>query len=72
LGLPVTRAFGLAPFKWRQDDAQTAWERLWRPKPKHADILQTPPYLTAEQEITRTDLRSNGDHPDFLIMVRSA
>jgi pyruvate dehydrogenase phosphatase len=71
LGLPVTRAFGLATFKWPADIARFACEKLWTQRPKHVDSPGTPPYLTAEPEIIQTDVHSDGDHPDFLIMVCS-
>jgi pyruvate dehydrogenase phosphatase len=69
LELPVTRAFGLAAFKWPADVTRAACERIWAPRPKHADSRRTPPYLTAEPEVAQTDVRGGGDHPDFLITV---
>ena len=61
-GMGVSRAFGDARLKWPRD-AQDKLKRryLGRPPP---DEVKTPPYITAEPEVTSIDIQPG----DFLIM----
>lgn len=67
-GLAVTRAFGDARWKWVESITKKAQEKFFGPAPRPNGVIKTPPYLTAEPEVT--EIRVNeGDHPDFLIMA---
>lgn len=68
-GIAVTRAFGDSRWKWPASVTQAAYERFWGPSPRPNGVIKTPPYMTAEPEITEIEIQSANDHPDFLIMV---
>lgn len=78
LGLAVTRAFGDHRLKWDNDLVKACQVKFWGsgPRPHNA----TPPYLTAEPEVTETDIVRAGDSTpslggrvatksDFMIMA---
>lgn len=67
-GLAVTRAFGDSRWKWPKEITQLVHDNLWGPAALPNDAIQTPPYLTAEPEVTETKIQT-GEHPDFLIMA---
>lgn len=67
-GIAVSRAFGDARWKWTEKLTRMAHEQLWGPAPRPNNAIKTPPYLTAEPEVTETKVRT-GAHPDFLIMA---
>lgn len=67
-GIAVARAFGDARWKWSEDLTRKVHDTLWGPSPRPRNVIKTPPYLTAEPEITEIRVQ-NGDHPDFLIMA---
>ncbi|TKA79453.1 hypothetical protein B0A55_04224 [Friedmanniomyces simplex] len=67
-GLAVTRAFGDARWKWPQEVSKRAYEMFWGPSPRPDSMIKTPPYLTAEPEVTEVVVQT-GDHPDFLVMA---
>jgi pyruvate dehydrogenase phosphatase len=67
-GLAVTRAFGDARWKWPEEVTRRAHELFCGPAPRPNGVIKTPPYLTAEPEVTEVKLR-DGAHPDFLIMA---
>ena len=65
MGLAVTRAFGDGRWKWdraTQDAAHRAYNG-----PSVRPQLKTPPYLTAEPEVTATEVERG--QPSFLIMA---
>lgn len=66
-GIMVARAFGDSRWKWPNDLSQLVHDKFWGPKPRPNKAIKTPPYLTAEPEVTETRLQF-GQHPDFLIM----
>lgn len=67
-GIAVSRAFGDARWKWPNDISKRAHDLFWGPSPRPKGVIKTPPYLTAEPEVSETRVQS-GDHPDFLIMA---
>ncbi|KAK1810515.1 hypothetical protein LTR12_015131 [Friedmanniomyces endolithicus] len=67
-GLAVSRAFGDARWKWPQEVSKRAFEMFWGPTPRSDSMIKTPPYLTAEPEVTEVVVQT-GDHPDFLVMA---
>lgn len=68
LGIAVSRAFGDARWKWPNEVTRRAHELFCGPAPRPNDVVKTPPYLTAEPEVTETKIE-RGAHPDFLIMA---
>ncbi|PVI08389.1 protein serine/threonine phosphatase 2C [Periconia macrospinosa] len=54
LGLAVTRAFGDHRWKWDNDFVKACQVKFFGPAPRPHNA--TPPYLTAEPEITETDI----------------
>jgi pyruvate dehydrogenase phosphatase len=68
-GLAVSRAFGDARWKWPNELTKKAHESFWGPKPRPAGMIKTPPYLNAEPEIMEAKIKTDGEHPDFLIMA---
>ena len=68
LGMMISRAFGDSRWKWPQEVSQLAHDKLWGPDPRPEGLVKTPPYLTAEPEVTETRVHK-GDNPDFLIMA---
>ncbi|KAK3072026.1 hypothetical protein LTR53_007573 [Teratosphaeriaceae sp. CCFEE 6253] len=67
-GIAVSREFGDARWKWPQEATKRAHDLFWGPSPRPDSMVQTPPYLTAEPEVTETVLQL-GEHPDFMIMA---
>jgi pyruvate dehydrogenase phosphatase len=72
LGLAVTRAFGDHRWKWDNTLITQLQSKFWgtAPRPKS----KTPPYLTAEPEITETDIvradpKDTSTRSDFMIMA---
>lgn len=68
-GLATSRAFGDSRWKWPYELTKLAHDKFWGPPPRPDGMIRTPPYLTAEPEITEAKIRSSGEHPDFLIMA---
>lgn len=68
-GIAVSRAFGDARWKWTDDMMKDAEKRFWAHGPRPGGVIKTPPYLTAEPEITETKIKQDQSHPDFLIMA---
>lgn len=66
-GIMVSRAFGDARWKWPNEFSKLVHDKFWGPKPRPNEAIKTPPYLTAEPEVTETRVQA-GQHPDFLIM----
>ncbi|KAF1939024.1 protein serine/threonine phosphatase 2C [Clathrospora elynae] len=72
LGLALTRAFGDHRWKWDNDFIKTVQHKFWGTAPRPGS--KTPPYLTAEPEITETritrvDAGEKGGKSDFIIMA---
>jgi pyruvate dehydrogenase phosphatase len=70
LGLMVTRAFGDHRWKWDNDFVKAMQCKFWGTKPRPGN--KTPPYLTAEPEITETEVvrrESDAGRSDFMIMA---
>jgi pyruvate dehydrogenase phosphatase len=67
-GIAVSRAFGDARWKFPQELSKRAHDMFWGPNPRPDSMIKTPPYLTAEPEITETKVHT-GAHPDFLILA---
>ncbi|KAI7501581.1 hypothetical protein KC367_g2783 [Hortaea werneckii] len=67
-GIAVSRAFGDARWKWPNEITKRAHDFFWGPSPRPNGVIKTPPYLTAEPEVTETRIRT-GARPDFLIMA---
>ena len=67
-GLAVTRAFGDARWKWPNEFNAYVHEKLFGPPPRPNGVIKTPPYLTAEPEVTETQVQT-GSKPDFLIIA---
>ncbi len=65
LGLAVTRAFGDSRWKWPQKMQELARDRFFGPQIREG--LLTPPYLTAEPEITTTEIQP--ENGDFIIQA---
>jgi pyruvate dehydrogenase phosphatase len=70
LGLAVTRAFGDHRWKWDNDFVKAVQCKFWGSSPRPNN--KTPPYLTAEPEITETKVvRADPESrcSDFMIMA---
>jgi pyruvate dehydrogenase phosphatase len=67
LGFALSRAFGNARCKWNKKDSEKAKERFGGPRVNV--LVKTPPYMTAEPEITETVVNTTEDNADFLIMA---
>lgn len=72
LGLAVTRAFGDHRWKWGNDFIKQLQSKYWGTAPRPQS--KTPPYLTAEPEITETDIicadpKDESTRSDFIIMA---
>lgn len=74
LGIAITRAFGDHRWKWDNEFIKTVQAKFWGTSPRPAS--KTPPYMTAEPEITETDVvrvdaREGGvrGKSDFMIMA---
>jgi pyruvate dehydrogenase phosphatase len=71
LGLAVTRAFGDHRWKWDNDFINKMKYSFWGTSPRPGS--KTPPYLTAEPEITETEVirvePGTGGKSDFMIMA---
>lgn len=63
LGIMISRAFGDARWKWPLEVIQDAKEHYWDKDPR--PNYKSPPYLTAEPEVTFTTVKSG----DFLILA---
>ena len=68
-GIAISRAFGDARWKWPNELSKLAHDKFWGPSPRPNGMIKTPPYLTAEPEIMETKVRTDSEHPDFLIMA---
>jgi pyruvate dehydrogenase phosphatase len=70
LRFAISRAFGDVRCKWREEDTNLAREKYGGLRPiQPPGIVKTPPYFTAEPEVTETVIESGPAHPDFLIMA---
>lgn len=80
LGIAVTRAFGDHRWKWDNDLVKACQHKFWGTAPRPGS--KTPPYMTAEPEITETKIvrcepddysssntSSSAGKSDFLIMA---
>ncbi|KAL5443444.1 hypothetical protein PMIN07_003592 [Paraphaeosphaeria minitans] len=72
LGLAVTRAFGDHRWKWDNDFIKQLQSKYWGTAPRPQS--KTPPYLTAEPEITESDIvradpKDKSTKSDFMIMA---
>ncbi|TKX23152.1 protein phosphatase 2C-like protein 2 [Elsinoe australis] len=67
-GLAVVRAFGDARWKWDDATNMDAHKRFWGPKPRPGGVVKTPPYVTAEPEVSETKI-VRGKQGDFVIMA---
>lgn len=71
MGLAVTRAFGDHRWKWDNDFVKTVQAKFWGSSPRPQS--RTAPYLTAEPEVTETDIVRHppgaGSRSDFMIMA---
>jgi serine/threonine protein phosphatase PrpC len=72
LGLAVTRAFGDHRWKWDNTLITQLQSKFWGTAPRPQS--KTPPYLTAEPEITETDIvradpKDKSTRSDFMIMA---
>ena len=72
LGLAVTRAFGDHRWKWDNDFIRSVQAKFWGPSPRPQS--KTAPYMTAEPEITETQVvrTAKGDvgrKSDFMILA---
>ncbi|KAL1612809.1 hypothetical protein SLS60_001038 [Paraconiothyrium brasiliense] len=72
LGLAVTRAFGDHRWKWDNTLITQLQSKFWGTAPRPQS--KTPPYLTAEPEITETDIvradpKDKSARSDFMIMA---
>ncbi|KAH7086533.1 phosphatase 2C-like domain-containing protein [Paraphoma chrysanthemicola] len=54
LGIAVTRAFGDHRWKWDNDFIKTVQHKFWGTAPRPGS--KTPPYMTAEPEVTETEI----------------
>lgn len=63
LGLPVTRAFGDHRWKWPDEAIAIAKKKFYAPPAR--PNAKTPPYLTAEPEITTTVMQAG----DFVVLA---
>jgi pyruvate dehydrogenase phosphatase len=71
MGIAITRAFGDHRWKWDNDFIRTVQAKFWGSGPRPGS--KTPPYMTAEPEVTETDIvrAEKGDRQksDFMIMA---
>ncbi|KAF1974220.1 protein serine/threonine phosphatase 2C [Bimuria novae-zelandiae CBS 107.79] len=72
MGLAVTRAFGDHRWKWDNDFIKQLQAKFWGTAPRPQS--KTPPYLTAEPEITETEIvradpKDKSTRSDFMIMA---
>lgn len=72
MGLAVARAFGDHRWKWDNDFIKQLQAKFWGTAPRPQS--KTPPYLTAEPEITETDIvradaKDKSTRSDFMIMA---
>ena len=72
MGMAVTRAFGDHRWKWDNEFIKTVQAKFWGSAPRPGS--KTPPYMTAEPEITetqvvRTDKDDVRQKSDFMIMA---
>jgi pyruvate dehydrogenase phosphatase len=70
LGIAVTRAFGDHRWKWDNDFVKTVQHKFWGTAPRPGS--KTPPYMTAEPEITETEIMradAKSGRSDFMIMA---
>ena len=71
MGLAVTRAFGDHRWKWDNAFIRTVQAKFWGSSPRPQS--KTAPYMTAEPEVTQTDIVRNpagaGNRSDFMIMA---
>lgn len=77
LGIAVTRAFGDHRWKWDNDFIRTVQAKFWGSAPRPQS--KTPPYMTAEPEVTETAIERGGGgggggdsanaKADFMIMA---
>lgn len=72
MGIAVTRAFGDLRWKWDNEFIKTVQAKFWGSSPRPNS--KTPPYMTAEPEITETQvIRAEKDDvrqkSDFMIMA---
>ena len=72
LGIAVTRAFGDHRWKWDNDFIRSVQAKFWGPSPRPQS--KTAPYMTAEPEITETQVvrTAKGDvgrKSDFMILA---
>ena len=72
MGIAITRAFGDHRWKWDNDFIKTVQAKFWGSAPR--PLSKTPPYMTAEPEVTETDIvraeRSDArQKSDFMIMA---
>lgn len=75
LGIAVTRAFGDHRWKWDNDFIKQVQYKFWGTAPRPGS--KSPPYMTAEPEITETQIvraeannpSSSGVKSDFMIMA---
>ncbi|KAF1914304.1 phosphatase 2C-like domain-containing protein [Ampelomyces quisqualis] len=70
LGLAVTRAFGDHRWKWDNEFVKAVQFKFWGSAPRAGN--KTPPYLTAEPEVSETEvMRHDVDagRSDFMIMA---
>ncbi|KAJ4292620.1 hypothetical protein N0V90_009283 [Kalmusia sp. IMI 367209] len=72
MGLAVSRAFGDHRWKWDNNFIKQLQLKFWGTAPRPQS--KTPPYLTAEPEITETDIvradpKDKGTKSDFMIMA---
>ncbi|KAF2853467.1 protein serine/threonine phosphatase 2C [Plenodomus tracheiphilus IPT5] len=74
LGMAVTRAFGDHRWKWDNDFVKSVQERFWATAPRPGN--KTPPYMTAEPEVTETDIvrvnprdKTHRGKSDFMILA---
>ncbi|KAE8855589.1 hypothetical protein PTNB73_09875 [Pyrenophora teres f. teres] len=58
LGMAVTRAFGDHRWKWDTETVKAAQHKFWGPAPRPNS--KTPPYMTAEPEVTETKILRAG------------
>ena len=76
-GIAITRAFGDHRWKWDNDFVKTVQAKFWATGPRPQS--QTPPYMTAEPEVTETQIvrvdpydensARQGRKSDFLILA---
>lgn len=72
MGLAVSRAFGDHRWKWNNDFVKQIQSKFWGTAPRPQS--KTPPYLTAEPELTETkivraDPKDKSSKSDFMIMA---